>query len=117
MVEITIVGDQAVFEVEGWDKFWSLRSRLGIPLAHITGAHAEPAPAMGWFNGIKLMGTDIPNIFRAGTFYQEGDFVFWDVHNPEKTIIIDLEHEHFGKLIIEVADPSAAVSLISNAIS
>jgi hypothetical protein len=117
MVEITIVGDKAVFEVEGWDKFWSLRSRLEIPVAHITGAHADPAPAMGWFQGLKLMGTDIPNVFRAGAFYQDGDFVFWDVHDPGKTIVIELDHEHFGKLIIEVADPNATVSLINKAIT
>jgi hypothetical protein len=117
MVEIKIVGDKAVFEVEGWDKLWSLRSRLEIPLAHIKGVHADPKPAMGWFDGLKLIGTAIPHIFRAGTFYQEGDLVFWDVHNPEKTIVIDLDHEHFRKLIIEVADPNAAVALINNVIS
>jgi hypothetical protein len=116
MVEISVVGDMAVFEVEGWDKLWSLRSRLEIPLAHIKGAHADPAPAMGWFDGLKLIGTAIPNIFKAGTFYQDGGYVFWDVHHPEKTIVIELDHEHFAKLIIEVADPNAAVSLISKAL-
>jgi hypothetical protein len=117
MVEISVVGDKAVFEVEGWDKLWSLRSRLEIPLVHIKGAHADPKPAMGWFDGLKLMGTAIPNIFKAGTFYQDGGYVFWDVHRPEKTIVIDLDHEHFDKLIIEVADPVAAVGLLENAIS
>lgn len=117
MVEISVVGDKAVFEVEGWDKLWSLKSRLEIPLAHIKGAHADREPAMGWFDGLKLIGTHIPRIFKAGTFYQEGDFVFWDVLNPEKTIVIELDHEHFGKLIIEVADPVAAVNLLESAIS
>lgn len=117
MVEIKVVGDKAVFEVEGWDKLWSLRSRLEIPLKHIRGVHADPKPAMGWFDGIKLGGTAIPHIFRAGTFYQQGDFVFWDVRNPDKTIVIELEHEHFAKLIIEVDEPQAAVGLLKNAIS
>lgn len=116
MVEITVLGDKAVFEVEGWDKLWSLRSRLEIPLAHIQAVHADPRPAMGWFDGLKLAGTAIPHIFRAGIFYQEGDFVFWDVHDPEKTIVIELEHEHFAKLIIEVAEPAAAVNLLANSI-
>jgi hypothetical protein len=104
MVEITIEMDKAIFEVEGWDKLWSLRSRLEIPLAHIKGAHVDPHPAMGWFDGIKLMGTGLPHIFRAGTFYQDGGFVFWDVHHPEKTIVVDLEHERFQKLVVEVAN-------------
>lgn len=117
MVEITISGDKAIFEVEGWDKLWTLRSRLEIPLTRIKGVHADPKPAMGWFDGLKLAGTGIPNIFKAGIFYQEGNIVFWDVHNPEKTIVIDLEHEHFAKLIIEVADSNEAVSLLKKAIS
>ena len=117
MVEINVVGDKAVFEVEGWDKLWSFKSRLEIPLAHIKGAHADPEPAMGWFQGLKLLGTDIPNIFKAGTFYQDGGRVFWDVRHPENTIVVELDHEHFAKLIIEVADPAAAVSLLKSAIS
>lgn len=117
MVEIKVGRDKAIFEVEGWDQLWSLRSRLEIPLAHIKAVYADSKPAMGWFDGFKLVGTAIPHIFRAGTFYQEGDLVFWDVRNPEKTIVIELEHEHFAKLIIEVAEPSAAVSLLEDAIS
>jgi hypothetical protein len=116
MVTITIQDNKALFEVEGWDKLWSLRSRLEIPLSHIKGAHADPHPAMGWFQGLKLGGTDVPNIFRAGTFYQEGDLVFWDVHNPENTIVVELEHERYGKLIIEVEDSQSAVRLINHAI-
>ena len=117
MVEIAIVGEKACFEVEGWDKLWSLRSRLEIPLAHIKGAEADPSLAIGWWGGIRLAGTSVPTIFRAGTFYREGGLVFWDVHNPENTVVIDLEHEHYKKLIVEVADPHAAVQLIQDAIS
>lgn len=117
MVEITITGDTAVFEVEGWHKLWSLRSRLEIPLAHIKGVHADPEPAMGWFDGLKIAGTALPNLFRAGVFYQEGQFVFWDVSDPEKTIVIDLEDERFAKLIVEVADPQSATRLLEDAIS
>jgi hypothetical protein len=117
MVEITINGDAAVFEVEGWHKLWSLRSRLEIPLAHIKGVRADPEPAMGWFDGLKVAGTAIPHVFKAGIFYQEGNFVFWDVHSPEKTIVIDLEDEHFAKLIVEVADPKAAARLLEDAVS
>ena len=117
MVEIEIVADKAVFEVQGWDKLWSLRSRLEMPLAHIKGAHADPQPAMGWFQGLKLAGTDVPNLFRAGTFYQQGGLVFWDVHHPEKTIVVELEHERYERLIIEVANPDAAIKLINDALA
>lgn len=116
MIEISIEGDKAVFEVQGWDQLWSLRSRLEIPLAHINGAHVDPDPAMGWFQGIKLGGAGLPNIFRAGTFYQDGGLVFWDVRHPEKTIVVELDHERYHKLVIEVEDPETAVKLINNAV-
>ena len=117
MVHLTTENDRIVFEVEGWDKLWSLRSRLEIPVEHIEGAHVDSDPAMGWFQGLKLGGTDIPNVFRAGTFYQQGGLIFWDVHNAENTIVIELSHELYNKLIIEVADPAAAVRLINEAVS
>lgn len=117
MVEISIEGDKAIFDVEGWHKLFSLRSRLKIPLVHIRSVDIDPQPAMGWFDGLKLAGTNVPNIFRAGIFYQQGNFVFWDVQTPENTIVINLKDEHFAKLIIEVADPQGAARLLKDAIS
>ena len=116
MVNIEIDGDKAIFEVQGWDKLWSLRSQLEIPLSHIKRAYVDPEPAMGWFQGLKLGGTDVPNIFRAGTFYQDGGLVFWDVHHPEKTIVIELEHETYRKLIIEVENPEQEAKKINSSI-
>jgi hypothetical protein len=116
MVKINIEGTKAVFEVEGWHKLWSLRSTLEIPLAHIRNVYADPEPAMGWFQGLKIAGTELPDIFRAGTFYQQGGLVFWDVRNPEKTIVIELEHEIYEKLIIEVADPRQEVQKIKGSL-
>ena len=117
MVEVRVEGDSAVFEVEGLHKLWSLRSRLEIPLEHIRGVRADPAPAMGWFDGFKVAGTGLPHLFRAGTFYQQGDFIFWDVRHPEKAVVVELEDESFGKLIVEVEDPAATVSLLEGALS
>jgi len=46
VVEVSIEGDKVVFEVIGWDKLWSLKSRLEIPLDHIKGAAADLAAAV-----------------------------------------------------------------------
>src|SRR2546421_12173661 len=113
MVELTLSHDKLMLEVQGMHKLWALKSRLEIPWDHLRAVHADPEPAMGWFQGLKLSGTDLPNIFRAGTYYQDGGFVFWDVRHPENTIVVDLNHERFKKLIIEVEDPNAAVRMIN----
>lgn len=54
----------------------------------------------------------MPGVITAGTFYQDGKRVFWDVHHPEKTIVIDLHDERFNQLVVEVADPDAAVKMV-----
>src|ERR1041385_7538590 len=112
MVDVTVASDRVVFEIEGWDKLWSLRSRLEIPLSHITGVEANTDQVNQWWHGLKLAGTDVPGLFAAGTFYYHGELVFWDVHDPAHTIVVSLNHERYKKLILEVADPERVVSEI-----
>jgi hypothetical protein len=118
MVEIRIESGEAIFEIEGSHKLWALKSRLSIPLAHITGVRAEPNPPMGFLGAVKIIGADIPHVFRAGSFYQVGDggIVFWDVRHAERCIAIDLDHEHFKRLYLEVEDPASAIVLLTDAV-
>ena len=115
MVEISITSGRVHFEVKGWDKLWALASRLEIPLEHIQGARVDPEPARGWWHGFRLPGTNIPGLLTAGSFYQHGGFVFYDVHDPDKTIVLELDHEYYKRLVIEVADPAAAVRMLHDA--
>src|SRR5580704_12274071 len=69
MVNVTLLSDRAVFEVEGLHQLWALRSRLEIPLTHITDAERDPDQVGRWWHGWKLVGTDVPGLFAAGTFY------------------------------------------------
>jgi hypothetical protein len=117
MVRVTIDGDRIHFDVQGWDKLWALKSQLDIPLAHVQGVRADPEPARGWWHGIRLPGTQIPGLLTAGTFYQSDGIVFYDVHDPENTIVLDLEHEHYKRLVVEVENPAATVRMIELAIS
>jgi hypothetical protein len=116
MVDVSIDWDRAVFQVEGFDKLWALRSRLEIPLAHITDVVIDPEAARGWWHGLRLLGTNMPGLLTAGTFYFHGEMVFWDVHDPAKTVIISLTHERYKKMIIEVADPAATVARLRAAV-
>jgi hypothetical protein len=117
MVALSIEDDVATFEVQGADKLWALRSRLEIPLAHIRGARADPGIAHGWWHGIRAPGTSIPGVLTAGTFYQHGKRVFWDVHDPENVVVVELADERYDELVVEVADPAAVVALIAAAVA
>jgi hypothetical protein len=110
MVDVTIEGDRAVFAVEGLDKLWALRSRLEIPLAHITDVESNHEQVGRWWHGFKIAGTHMPGLFAAGTFFFHGELVFWDVRSPADTIIVSLNHERYKKLIVQVADPDATIA-------
>jgi hypothetical protein len=112
MVDLSVAEGNLVLHVRGADKFWSLKSTLEIPLEHIAGVRADPEVARGWWHGFKMAGTDFPGVLLAGTFYQHGKRIFWDVHHPDNTIVIELHDERYAELIVEVADPAAAVELI-----
>ncbi len=114
MVDLSISGGNLVIAVCGADKLWAFKSSLEIPLRHVAGIRADPSVARGWWHGVRFPGTNIPGVITAGTFYQDGQRVFWDVHNPENTVVIELRDERYSELIVEVADPAAAVGLISH---
>lgn len=112
MVSVKRNYDSVIFEVKGWDKVFTFKSSLEIPIEHIVAVYADPNIEMNFLDSIRLLGTSIPNIFRAGTFYQQNEIIFWDVRNTENVIVIELEHEHFKKLVIEVENPAEAIAII-----
>lgn len=117
MVEISIDGGRLHLEVQAWDKLWSLRSHLEFPLEHVTSVRSDAEAARGWWHGIRLLGTQVPGLLTAGAFYERGGVVFYDVHDPDRTIVLELNHERYARLVVEVQDPAAAVKTISAAIA
>ena len=116
MVDLRIAEGKLTLHVRGADKLWAFKSSLEIPLVHIASVRADPEVARGWYHGIRMPGTNVPGVITAGTFYQDGKRVFWDVHRPEKTIVIDLHDERYNELVVEVDDPEQAVKIIQNAL-
>ncbi len=115
-MDLSISGDRLVLDVRGADKLWALKSSLEIPLEHVTEIRADPAIAHGWWHGLRMPGTNVPGVITAGTFYQDGKRIFWDVHRPENTVVIELKDERYNELIVEVADPEDAVKIVKSAL-
>jgi hypothetical protein len=116
LTEVELTRDTLIVHVRGMDRLWSLRSRLEIPLSHVLNAEADSQVAREWQKGLRAPGTHVPGVITAGTFFQDGDRVFWDVRDPEKTVVIRLEDERYARLVIEVDDPPATVAAIEGAI-
>ena len=109
MVKPEVAGENLILHVEGADRIWTFTSQLTIPLRHIVDIRLDEEIVKGWWRGFKFPGANIPGVLTAGTFYQDGKRVFWDIHNPEAAVVISLEDESYNELVIEVEDPRAFI--------
>ncbi|MFI1409010.1 hypothetical protein ACH4Y0_03590 [Streptomyces sp. NPDC020707] len=116
MTLIRIEGDDLVVVIEGFDKLWSFKGSLTIPLANVRGATADPGIAADP-KGIRAPGSHVPGVITAGTFHQDGEKVFWNVRDPSKAVVVELADERYARLVLQVDDPRAAVALVENALA
>ena len=111
MVSVSIERSKAIFAVQGLHRFLAFKHRFDIPLAHVTDVRAaDPTALGGWWKGLRLPGVHVPGFIVAGTFYRGGKRIFWDVSNPARAIVVDLDGEAYHQLIIEVEDPAAEIA-------
>lgn len=116
MARISIEGEDLVVEIEGLDKLWALKSRLVIPLVNVRGATADPG-MIKEPKGIRAPGAHVPGVITAGTFHIDGERVFWDVHDGTRAVVIELADQRYARLVVEVADPPAAVAFVEKSIT
>jgi hypothetical protein len=114
MTKVSISSGKLIIDVQGLHKVWAFKSRLEIPIEHISAVRRAAAERV---KSIRLPGTSIPGLITAGTYYEPNEKpVFWDVSDQEKAIAIDLQDERFSTVVIEVADPEASMREILNAL-
>jgi hypothetical protein len=121
MTKVEIQDGRLMARIEGLDQVLAFKSELSIPLAHVKGAAVSPLEVRRrWRNPlrIRLLGSDMPYVVMAGSFvFLDGEHAFWDVHDPDRTVVIELDHEKFAKLVLEVEDPQAAAAAINAAVA
>jgi hypothetical protein len=118
MTEIELTPTRLIVHVRGLERVLTFKSQLEIPLTHVITAEIAPISGEEWasWSVLRAAGTALPGIIRAGSFLQRGEWVFWDVRSPEKAVTIQLADEHYVKLVVEVADPVATATAITEAI-
>jgi hypothetical protein len=116
MVDIRIEDDALIVDVLGVHQIFALKGELRVPLSHVRSARHDPEHAHRFWHGLKMVGTDIPGVFAAGTFWSSEGWRFWDVRHPDNAITIELNDERLAEIIVEVEDPSAAVATINEAV-
>ena len=114
MNTVTLGPDHLVVEPTGLDKVWAFTRRLEFPLGHVRGATADPG-ANDEPKGVRAPGLSVPGK-TAGTFYRDGDKIFYNISRPRDTIVIELADEEYQRLFLTVDEPRRLVQAINNAI-
>lgn len=118
MVEIRREKEETVFEIKGVHKVFGFKNELTIPNSHIINAYIDSKEITEW-KGIRALGTFIPSLIKAGTFYQDNDSstIFMDIVNLKNTIIVELKDEVYKKMFIEVDNPEDAIALLNHTLN
>ena len=112
MVTIELKGSQYIFSIRGFHQFWALKSKINVPKDAIVKAYQDQEE-LHKYCGFRV-GTYIPFIIIAGTYYLKNKTNFWDMTREKNTIIVELKNHHYNKLYIEVKDPEAAIELLNS---
>jgi len=101
----------------GLDIVWTTRRRITVPMEHVRGARIDPAIVRhGPWLGAGYTDALLDYTVAAGPMVVRGHHEFWDVHFPERTIVVDLVGEQYERMVIDVDDPEAAVAEINAAV-
>ena len=97
--------EEVVVVLHGWDAVYSLRRRIVVPrrlLARVFADDRGDVPA----RGLRVPGTALPGVIRAGTYRADGRREFWDVRRADRVLVLDcVEPAPFHRIVLEVADP------------
>ncbi len=119
MTKVEVVGDKLVLTIEGLDVVLSFKKSLEVPLAHVKratlGVTAEAQARLD--ESIRLPGAYMPGIAIAGRFYRHGDWIFWNIHDGRRAITIDVQHDGYVSLVVEVEDPVKTLGVIDAALA
>ena len=114
--KIKIDGSNLVFEIHGMDSLLSLKRSVTVPLAHVSSVSTEKA-AWDTLKQIRVVGTGLSGVVKDGTFLApDGTVYFFEMHDPDKCITVNLKDDHYKKIVFQVDDKEAAATMINDAL-
>jgi len=110
MVKIEKERGEIVVRVLGWHALWAFKRELRFTATKLVSAElAETTLRPPWF---RCPGTQIPRVFVAGTYRGKGRKEFWDTRFKGKAIQLDFRDSAHTRLVVDVADPPAALAML-----
>lgn len=114
MMQVTIDNARLRIDLSGWDRVWTLRRGLEVPIERITSVRVASDLTRPY--GVKTPGSFIPGRIYAGTWRLKGRKEFWNVRRAkDRWVAIDLDGDEYNRIVIEVEDPTHLIAEIEQA--
>jgi hypothetical protein len=119
MPRLELTDHELIVHLGKWERMMALASDILVQIAQVKGAREERglgAPGgtkLGW----RLPGTHIPFVVAAGTFIRHGERQFVFMRRQLQTVVIELDHKEWSRLLIGVPDAQAEASRINAAVA
>jgi len=85
---------------------------LTVPWDRIARARIDPEAARAFPGARWGVATNVPGVVNLGSFRRAGRLDFWDVGDPDRAIVVELDGAKYDRLLLEVDDPDAAIAMI-----
>jgi hypothetical protein len=86
---------------------------LEISWDEVVGVRVDAQAARAFPGARWGVATNLPGVINLGSFRRDGRLDFWDVAQPDRAIVVELQGGKYDRLILEVEDPRAAAAEIS----
>jgi hypothetical protein len=104
---LTIQDNALRIQLGVWDKLYCCRSDVVVAIADVEGVTVSPRRLVA-ASGIRLPGTAIPGLVRAGSYGRGSARDFWNVRRADVLLVIQMRPgAPYRRLVVEVTDPSA----------
>lgn len=93
-------------KLEGLEKVWALKSSLSVSLANVTEVRAkEPdeKPRSYW-TGLRMPGTFVPWVLKAGTYFTSFGKEFWYVTAGKGFLVLYLKEGAYQRVVLGLDD-------------
>ena len=111
-MRLSLDDDTLRIELSLWQKLLAVHfSTLEIPLAHIEAVGTERAKTR--WGELRVPGTLIPGLLKAGTYRIDGQKNFWCVTRGQPVLRLALKDEYFNSLTLGLKNSDYWVREIS----
>lgn len=119
MPRLELTDHELIVHLGKWEKMMAFADDIRVQLSQVESAREDLCfgGAGGMKLGWRLPGTHIPFVVAAGTFVRSGERQFVFMRRKLQTVVIEVAHKEWTRLVIGVPDAHAEVSRINAAVA